>query len=175
MCVRVSFPAPPKKGKKRKAQREEEQPDKTRRTLTSKEARVLVFSIKVTKGQTRREITEWTEHVGTAPDRLPPLELGMQTQARSPSQSSRSGEGTQWGLAPQCLPGGGELGKLLAGSSPPQGVPVCHRVLARLPPWNLGTQNVSNPHPHPPPRRQLYSQSVQYSQSTKGASLWLRR
>lgn len=45
MCVRVSFPAPPKKGKKRKAQREEEQPDKTRRTLTSKEARVLVFSI----------------------------------------------------------------------------------------------------------------------------------
>ena len=36
---------PPQKGKKRKAQREEEQPDKTRRTLTSKEARVLVLSI----------------------------------------------------------------------------------------------------------------------------------
>lgn len=30
-----------------------------------------------------------------------PLELGMQTQVRSPSYSRGSGGGTQWGLAPR--------------------------------------------------------------------------
>ena len=42
VCACVSFPAPTKKGKKRKAQREEEQSNKTRRTLTSKEVCALV-------------------------------------------------------------------------------------------------------------------------------------
>ena len=45
MCVHVLFLAPTKKGKKRKAQREEEHSDKTRRMLTSKEVRVFVLGI----------------------------------------------------------------------------------------------------------------------------------
>lgn len=85
--------------------------------------------------------TEWTEHVGTTTERPLLLELGMQTQGRSLSQSTGSGEGTQWDL--------GSSWQALPCPRVCQSAPFCLQkraveLMEGLARWNLGTKSPSS-------------------------------